>query len=120
MLRVVWIWPVVDAHKPMQQEKNPIAIRARISDGVVTAKVVITHPMDVGKEKDNSGTTPHFIQEIICMVGERTVLTALWSGNVARDPYLAFKFRGSKPGEILTLHWVDNLGHRSQMEAEIA
>jgi sulfur-oxidizing protein SoxZ len=103
-------------------EDHPIAIRAKISDGAVTAKVLITHPMEADTE-DQMGNkakpTPHFIQEIVCRVGERIVLTALWGGNVARDPYLAFKFRGAKPGDLLTLHWVDNLGHRHEIETEI-
>ncbi len=103
----------------MPQDKDPIAIRAKISDGIATAKVLITHPMEAGGHGEGSETAPHFIQEIICRIGERTVLTALWSGNVARDPYLAFKFRGAQPGDILTLHWVDNLGHRRQVETEI-
>ncbi len=101
----------------------PIAIRARTSDGVTTAKILITHPMEAGEQvkgKAGNSPAPHFIQEIICRVGERTVLTALWGGNVAQDPYLAFKFRGAKPGDILTLHWVDNLGHGEKVETTIS
>ena len=106
-----------------RRHNYPIAMRARVSDGVTTAKILITHPMEAGGQvdgKDGNPPTPHFIQEIICRVGERSVLTALWGENVARDPYLAFKFKGAKPGDLLTLHWVDNLGHGEQVETVIS
>ncbi len=92
---------------------NTIKLRAQEKGGVTTVKALITHPMETGQTKDSKTgelIPAHFIQEVSCTHGGNTVLTALWSGGVSKNPYLSFKFQGAKAGDELTLAWVDNKG----------
>ncbi len=87
-------------------------IRAKEKDGVVTVKTLITHPMETGlrKNKKTGKKIPaHYIQEVIAKAGDRTVLQAYWGGAISKNPYLSFKYNGSK-GDRLTISWIDNQG----------
>lgn len=95
-------------------------VRAKEKDGVVTVKALITHPMETGLRKDGDGNVipAHFIQEVTATVGGEVVFTANWGTGVAKNPYLSFKYKGSK-GNLLTLAWTDNLGHSDALEVEV-
>ncbi|MEJ2577364.1 MAG: thiosulfate oxidation carrier complex protein SoxZ [Gammaproteobacteria bacterium] len=99
-----------------------IKIRAQEKGGVVTVKALMTHPMETGTRKDSKTgklVPAHFIQEVTCEHGGNTVLTALWSGGVSKNPYLSFKFSGGKNGDPIKLSWVDNQGESDSIEATI-
>ena len=95
-------------------------VRAKEKDGVVTVKALITHPMETGLRKDGDGNIipAHFIQEVTATVGGEVVFTANWGTGVAKNPYLSFKYKGSK-GDLLTLAWTDNLGNSDSLEVEV-
>jgi sulfur-oxidizing protein SoxZ len=99
-----------------------IKIRAKAKDDVVTVKALMTHPMETGARKDQSGALipAHFIQQVNCEYAGKTVIEAQWSGGVSKNPYLSFKFKGGKKGDKLTLSWVDNKGESDSAEAEIS
>ena len=82
-----------------------IKIRAKNKDGVTTVKALMDHPMETGSRKDGDGNKipANFIQEVVCKLGEKVLITALWSGGVSKNPYLSFKFDGGNPGDVLTL-----------------
>jgi len=99
-----------------------IKIRAKVDGDVTTVKALISHPMETGlvKDKKTGQLIPaHFIQEVTCEHGGNTVLTALWSGGVSKNPYLSFKFTGGKNGDPIKLAWVDNQGQSDSIEATI-
>ena len=95
-------------------------VRAKEKDGTVTVKALITHPMETGLRKDSEGNVipAHFIQEVWATVGDVVVFTANWGTGVAKNPYLSFKYKGSK-GDRLTLAWTDNLGQSDSLEVEV-
>ncbi|RLA36769.1 MAG: thiosulfate oxidation carrier complex protein SoxZ, partial [Gammaproteobacteria bacterium] len=47
------------------------------------------------------------------------VMTAQWGPAVSKNPYLAFKFKGAKPGDTVKLSWVDNKGKSDSIEAKV-
>lgn len=100
---------------------SSIKIRAKEKGGVVTAKALMKHAMETGLRK-NSKTgkkiPAHFIQEVIAKVGDRTVMEAYWGGAISKNPYLSFKYNGSK-GETLNISWVDNMGKSDSSSAEV-
>ena len=95
-------------------------VRAKEKDGIVTVKALITHPMETGLRKDSDGNVipMHFIQEVTATVGDAVVFTANWGTGVAKNPYLSFKYKGSK-GDLLTLAWTDNLSNSDALEVEV-
>jgi sulfur-oxidizing protein SoxZ len=99
-----------------------IKIRAKLKDDVVTVKALMTHPMETGTRKDKKTgemIPAHFIQEVTCTAGGKTVMSALWSGGVSKNPYLSFKFKGASAGDDVTLSWVDNQGNSESETAQV-
>ncbi len=101
---------------------NPIVIRAKHTGGLTKVRALITHPMvghDDLRNKNNGEGRPHFIQEIICRIDEKTIMSALCSSYVAKDPFISFAFRGGNKGETIKLSWVDNWGEHGSTEVVI-
>ena len=101
---------------------SEVKLRAALKDGKCEVKALMTHPMEngMGKDKESGAVIPaHFIQNVVAKVGDRTVLTALWSGGVSKNPYLSFKFTGAAKGEKLEISWTDNKGATESEIAEI-
>lgn len=91
---------------------DAIRIRAKITDGVAEAHVLMPHPMETGFRHDDDGRLidAHYITDVHIEVAGRTVLTAWMGIGVSADPLLSFRFRGARPGERITVSWTDNKG----------
>ncbi len=90
-----------------------IKIRAKAQGGETSVKALMTHPMETGLRKDKKTgeiVPAHFITEVTCKWKDEVVLTALWSGGVSQNPYLAYKFKGGAAGDPIELTWLDNKG----------
>jgi len=99
-----------------------IRIRAKAKGNEVTVKALITHPMETGvrKNKKTGEKIPaHFIQEVKCEHGGKTVVNAQWGPAVSKNPYLSFAFSGAKAGDTVKLSWVDNKGKSDSAEAKV-
>ncbi|RMD67978.1 MAG: thiosulfate oxidation carrier complex protein SoxZ [Gammaproteobacteria bacterium] len=99
-----------------------IKIRAKLQGDVTIVKMLIKHPMETGQRKDRKTgkkIPAHFIKEVDCKHNGSEVLTALWSGGISKNPYLAFKFKGGKKGDTISVKWVDNLGQSDSTETKI-
>jgi sulfur-oxidizing protein SoxZ len=99
---------------------DPMKIRAQLQGDVADVKILIFHPMETGLRKD--GVTGqlvpmHIIQNLTATLNGKTVLEAQWSQAVSKNPFLNFRVRGAKPGDKITVGWVDNRGEKANMEA---
>lgn len=102
---------------------NKMRVRAKIKGDETEVKALISHPMETGQRKDKKTgelIPAHFIEEITCEHNDAVVMTALWSGGVSKDPYLAFKFKGAAAGDKLKLSWKDNKGESDTLEVDIS
>ncbi len=100
-----------------------IKIKAKAADGDTSVKSLMTHPMETGlrKDKKTGEVVPaHFITEVTCKWKDQVVLTALWSGGVSQNPYLAFKFKGGEKGDPVELTWLDNKGETETETSKIS
>ena len=96
-------------------------IRAKEKNGVVTVKSLMSHPMETGlrkNKKTGKKIPPHYIQEVIAKAGDKTVMEAYWGGAISKNPYLSFKYKGSK-GDMLTISWIDNQGKSDTVSAKV-
>lgn len=99
-----------------------IRIRAKVKGSTVTVKSLITHPMETGmrKNKKTGQKIPaHYIQEVKCEHGGKTVVNAQWGPAVSKNPYLSFAFSGGKKGDSVKLTWVDNKGKSESAVAKV-
>ncbi len=100
---------------------DPMRIRANMTGDKVEVRVLMSHEMESGQRKDAGGNLvpAHFIQNVTVSHAGKTVLSAQWGPSVAKNPFVHFRFRGGKPGEKVTINWVDNKGDKRTDEATI-
>jgi sulfur-oxidizing protein SoxZ len=95
-----------------------IPIKLRAGNGEI--KALISHPSENGLRKDaKTGQIipAHFIQSVIVTINGKTVLDGQWSGGVSKDPFLAFRVKGMKAGDKVSLSVKDNKGDTGNSEA---
>ena len=46
-------------------------------------------------------------------------MQAQWGQAVAKNPYLSFKVKGGKPGDKVTISWIDSSGDTRSDEAAV-
>jgi sulfur-oxidizing protein SoxZ len=100
----------------------PMKIRATSKDGVTEVKVLMNHVMETGLRKEPSGeiVPALFINEVTAKLNDKVVMQAQWGPAVARNPYLAFKVKGGKSGDKVSISWKDSSGDASTDEATIS
>jgi len=79
---------------------------------IVQIKTLVTHKMDTGLQKDKKTgelIPQHIINSFVATFNGETVFTAVPHGAISANPYIAFKVRIDKTGE-LDLRWKDNKG----------
>jgi sulfur-oxidizing protein SoxZ len=81
----------------------------------------MSHEMETGQRKDaaGQGIPAWFIQEVTAAHNGNTVLTAEWGPSIAKNPFLQFVVKGAKPGDKITISWVDNKGDKRSDEATV-
>ncbi len=100
---------------------EPMKIRATLQGDVADVRVLMAHPMETGLRKDSAGKLVplHFIQSITAQLNGKTVFAADLSQAVARNPVFAFKVKGAKAGDKLSVTWQDNKGDKRTDEVVI-
>jgi sulfur-oxidizing protein SoxZ len=100
---------------------DPMKIRATLQGDVVDVRVLMAHPMETGQRKDSAGNVVplHFIQTITAQLNGKPVFAADVSQAISRNPVFAFKVKGAKAGDKITITWTDNKGEKRTDEATI-
>lgn len=101
---------------------EPMKIRAKMEGDAADVKVLMSHPMETGQRKNEKGdlVPVHFIQSVIATHNGKTVLDAQWSQAIARNPFLGFRVKGAKPGDKITIGWVDTAGDKGSIDTTVA
>lgn len=101
---------------------EPMKIRANLVGDGTEVRVLMSHDMETGQRKDAQGriVPAWFIQSVTVTHAGKTVLAAQFGPGVAKNPFLAFRFKGGARGEKVAISWTDNKGGRRSDEATIA
>ena len=61
-------------------------MRAQLKGGLVEVKVLMSHPMETGRKKDDFGQLipAHFVQLVTATLNGKTVLEAQWGTGIAK------------------------------------
>ena len=80
------------------------------------------HPMETGQRKDEKGETlvVNFIQTFSILHNGKPLIDGQLNTSISKNPLFAFKARGIKAGDKLTVAWNDNLGDKRQDEISVA
>jgi len=100
---------------------DPMRIRAAEKDGIVDVKILMKHDMESGQRKDASGKMipAWFINILNVKAQGKDVFNAEFGPGVSKDPFLNFKYKGSK-GDKLVVSWIDTKGDKRTDEATVS
>ena len=100
---------------------DTMKMRARLKDGVTEVKVLIGHPMETGRRKNDFGDVipANFIQLVSASLNGKPLLDAQWGTGISKNPYLTFHLRGAKVGDIVRVSWTDNQGKTGEGEVAV-
>jgi sulfur-oxidizing protein SoxZ len=95
-----------------------IKIRAQVQGDITEIRIRLQHPMETGQRKDENGQAlaKHFIQTFSVSHNGQVIIDGQLNTSIAKNPLFAFKTRGVKPGEKITVSWQDNKGDQRQDE----
>ena len=87
-------------------------MRAQLKGDYVEVKVLMSHPMETGRKKDDNGELipAHFVQLVTATLNGKPVMEAQWGTGISKNPYLTFRIKGAKVGDIVAVTWHDNVG----------
>jgi sulfur-oxidizing protein SoxZ len=96
-------------------------MRAKLTGDVTEVKLIISHPMETGRKKDDAGQLipAHFIQLVTANLNDKPVLEVQWGTGISKNPYLTFHLKGAKVGDKITVTWHDNLGKTASGEVAV-
>lgn len=99
-----------------------IKLRAQIQGDITEMRILLQHPMETGQRKDDKGTpvAMHFIQTFTVSHNGKPLVDGQLNTSVSRNPLFAFRARGIKAGDKITVSWLDNLGERRQDEFSVS
>lgn len=96
-------------------------MRAQLKGDVTEVKVLMSHPMETGRKKDDFDRLipAHFVQLVTVTLNGKTVLEAQWGTGISKNPYLTFRLKGAKVGDIVSVTWHDNLGETATQDIAV-
>ncbi len=96
-------------------------IRAIAKSEVTEVKVLMLHPMETGRRKNDAGEAipAHFIQLVTATLNGRIVLQAQWGTGVSKNPYLTFYLSDAKVGDVVGVKWQDNQDQSNAIEGKV-
>jgi len=96
-------------------------MRAQLKGDVTEVKVLMSHPMETGRKKDDFDRLipAHFVQLVTATLNGKTVLEAQWGTGISKNPYLTFRLKGAKVGDIVSVIWRDNLGETATQDIAV-
>lgn len=96
-------------------------MRALLKGDVAEVKVLMSHPMETGRRKDDFDrlVPAHFVQLLSATLNGKPVLEAQWGTGISKNPYLTFRLKGAKVGDIVAVTWHDNHGATATQEIAV-
>ena len=100
---------------------DAIKIRAQIQGEVTDIRILMQHPMETGQRKDEKGEAVpvNFIQSFSILHNGKPLIDGQLNTSISKNPLFAFKARGIKAGDKLTVAWNDSVGDKRQDEISV-
>ncbi|MDX8129162.1 thiosulfate oxidation carrier complex protein SoxZ [Methylomonas sp. LW13] len=97
---------------------NSIKIRSQRRDGYTEVKLLITHPMENGRNRDANGELipAHFIERLLVKLNDQLILTTNMAGSLSKNPFFTFRLKAGNSGDRLSAEWTDNRQNQDHAE----
>lgn len=109
----------------MAEKTGTIRMRARARNGVTEIQILINYKIATGLVLDKATKEfavkkpQQFIKTVNVWLAGKPVLAGNLSIGASDDPYLAFKVKGGKPGDMVKVRWDDNGGNWDEIAIPI-
>ncbi len=90
---------------------SSIKIRSQTNGNNTEIRVLVTHPMENGRNRDPiSGELipAHFIEELNIKLNDREVLKVNMAGSISKNPFFTFRLKNLTSGDKVSASWIDN------------
>lgn len=90
---------------------SSIKIKSRRFENYTEIRLLITHPMENGRNRDPvSGELipAHFIEELSIKLNEATLIKVDMAGSIAKNPFFTFRLKTAVSGDRINARWTDN------------
>ena len=100
---------------------DAIKIRAQIQGEITDIRILMQHPMETGQRKDEKGDAVpvNFIQTFSVLHNGKLLIDGQLNTSISKNSLFAFKARGIKAGDKLTVAWNDSAGDKRQDEISV-
>jgi sulfur-oxidizing protein SoxZ len=98
---------------------SSIKIRTKQQGDITLVKLLIEHPMETGRRRDEQTqriVPAHYITELKVSHNGLSLVTGLLSTSISRNPYFSFRLRNAHQNDLIVVSWVDNLGLHDRAE----
>ena len=87
-------------------------IKAKLKGDTATIKLLIKHPMESGRRKDEAGKLipAKFVQTVTAHIADTQVFEVNSGPGVSKNPFLQFILTGRAVGDKIDFKWVDSTG----------
>lgn len=92
---------------------SSIKIRSKPLEKGHLIRILIDHPMETGRRKDDlTGkiVPAHFITELTLEHAGRPVIEGHLTTAISKNPYFAFELESAQMGDTIVVIWRDNRG----------
>lgn len=100
---------------------DTMKMRAQLNGGITEVKVLIGHPMETGRRKNDLGEIipANFVQLVSANLNGKLVMQAQWGTGISKNPYLTFHLNNAKVGDLIEVNWMDNHGKTGKGEIAV-
>jgi sulfur-oxidizing protein SoxZ len=97
---------------------DTMKMRAQLKGEITEVKVLIGHPMETGRRKNDLGelVPANFVQLVNASLNGKPVFEAQWGTGISKNPYLTFHLNHAKAGDVVVVTWADNHGKTGRGE----
>lgn len=97
---------------------NTIKIRSRQTDAYTEIKLLISHPMENGRNRDVNGELipAHYIEQLIVTLNEQLIFSCNMAGSVSKNPFFTIRLKTATTGDRISVSWMDNRQDRDGAE----
>ena len=102
---------------------STITIRTKREGDKTLVRLLIEHPMETGRRRDEStGQTiaAHFITELKVEHNRKIRVRGNLTTAISRNPYFSFRLNDVKSNDLIRVTWIDNLGGTDSQEIRVA
>ncbi|MGZ4959416.1 MAG: thiosulfate oxidation carrier complex protein SoxZ [Methylomonas sp.] len=90
---------------------SSIKIRIQRMENYTEVRLLITHPMENGRNRDPvSGELipAHFIEELTLKLNDAVAVQVDIAGSIAKNPFFTFRLKNVQNGDRISAIWTDN------------